>query len=302
MGVLADLSDDLAALVAAVVPATVSLSGKGLEPGGDASGSGFVVDADGHVVTNHHVIEGLRTPLTATLPGRRRLAAQVVGFDKVTDLAVLRLSEPNGAHLPLREAPARLGELCVAIGSPFGAYPESVSLGVVSGLARTIPQAGTRAIERALQTDAAINPGNSGGPLVDARGEVLGVNQCSDVRGAGLAFAIPADTTRHVVAELLAEGEVRRAALGIGVSLKQVSLDGVPVARLAVTRTKPEGPAHGHLEPGDVILTINGEVVDERADLFDHLGGDTIGRPVAIEVLRADARTTVEVTPTRWAG
>src|SRR5581483_12086409 len=138
-----------------------------------------------------------------------------------------------------------VGELCIAVGSPFGVYQESVSFGVISGLGRDIPRENMRPLEDTIQTDAAINPGNSGGPLVDMRGEVIGVNAMSDSRGQNLNFAVSADTVRFVIGELLTEGRVRRAALGLGVvNEPYVDGDDKPALRLRITRVddQPTGP------------------------------------------------------------
>ena len=166
---LAGFSDELAELVGRVVPSIVALSGRGADFSG--SGSGFLVDAKGHVITNAHVVEGFTPPIDVVIHGGVHTHAEVVGVDALTDLALLQLrTAPELPPLDLRESDARLGELCFGLGSPLGVYPESVSIGVVSGVGRTIRRKGTRPIYRAIQTDVAISPGNSGGPLVDSRG------------------------------------------------------------------------------------------------------------------------------------
>jgi S1-C subfamily serine protease len=287
------LSAELAALVERVLPCVVSLAAPA--EGGEVSGSGFLLDDDGHIVTNWHVVDGVGNVMHASTPGGQRQEATLVGTDVITDLAVLRLTEPVRHHLTLRAQAARLGELCMALGSPLGIYPESVSLGVVSGLARTIPQPGSRPIERAIQTDAAINPGNSGGPLVDVDGHVIGVNKCIDNRGTGLGFAIPADTVRSVSAELIESGVVTRAALGVTVVNQAVSVRGAELMRLVVTRVG----GSKQFEVGDVILEIDGHDIDERSDLYDHLTKDHIGKPLRVVVLRANRRRTLSLKPTK---
>ncbi len=279
---LVKLSDELAELVGRVLPCVVSLAGKNKD--GDVSGSGFLIDDAGHVVTNWHVVEGVGDTMTASTPGGPKQTAKLVGSDEMTDLAVLRLEKPQPHSLTLRDAPVRLGELCLALGSPLGIYPESASLGLVSGLARTIPQPGSRPIERAIQIDAAINPGNSGGPLVDMAGEVIGVNKCVDTRGTGLGFAIPADTTKWVAAELIADGKITRASLGVTVVNQAVELEGSEVMRLVITRVRTG--ADSPLVAGDVILSIDGEICDERSDLYNHLRKDRIGKELHFEILR----------------
>ena len=289
---LASVSKELADLAERVLPCVVTLTGT--VNGGETSGSGFTYDDAGHVVTNHHVVDGVGPTMTASLRGGPSQTATVLGSDPLTDLAVLRLEHPVRPHLKIRPAPARLGELCIALGSPLGIYPESVSLGIISGLARIIPQATGRPLERALQTDCAINPGNSGGPLVDVDGAVMGVNVSIDARGANLGFAIPAETVKLVADELIEHGSVTRASLGVSVAMANVDLDGQTVARLRVSRVKD---AEHALRVGDVILAVAGEIVDERADLYNHLDRRHIGKPLELEVLRDGARTAVTVTP-----
>jgi S1-C subfamily serine protease len=268
--------------------------------GADGSGSGFVLDAEGHIVTNQHVVDEL-DPATVevSVGGRARTRAEVVGSDALTDLAIVRVDGLDVAPLPLRPEAARLGELCVALGAPFGIYRESVALGIVSGVARTLLRYGNRPIERAIQTDAAINPGNSGGPLLDARGAVLGVNVQIDARGVGIGFAIPADTVEFVAPRLIADGEVRRAALGIVVQPRTISLEGAEVTRMGVSRVNdPASP----LQPGDVIVAVDGEQIDERADLYQLLTHDQVGRSLDFEVLRGDLLVHIAVVPVAWSG
>jgi len=294
-GRLAELSDELAALVERTVQSIVALTGRGRDF--SASGSGFVIDQEGHVVTNAHVVEELRSPLDAVLHGFGRQKAAVVGRDPICDLALLRLEQPPPTWLALRREPARLGELCFGLGSPLGLYPESASLGVVSGLARTVPQKRRRPIFHAIQTDVAINPGNSGGPLVDARGEVLGVNQCIDARAASIGFAIPASTVRFVVDELKAFGKVERAALGVTVVRRPAVLDGGPLVGLAVTRVGEQ--AARELEVDDLILAVDGHPVSDTGDLYAVLTKELIDRPTNVEVLRDGARCQLSVRPAR---
>ncbi|MCD0447975.1 trypsin-like peptidase domain-containing protein [Actinocorallia sp. API 0066] len=293
---LAAFSDELAALTERVLPSVVALTLKAER--GTAFGSGFVIDAAGHVVTNHHVIED-GGQIVADLPGRPARTAEIVGHDRLTDLAVLRLDEPPPSHLDLRAEPARLGELCLALGSPLGLFPESVSLGIVSGLARSLPtRDGVRSLERVLQTDCAINPGNSGGPLVDARGRVLGVNTAIRRDGAGIGFAVPAETVAVVAAELVAHGRVARASLGVAIAERHVEIDGRTVKRQVVTRV---GSGSG-LRVGDALLAVNGVEISGRAVLYDHLGGERIGAALTLAVHRDGALHHVEVIPAALDG
>ncbi|GAB2812476.1 trypsin-like peptidase domain-containing protein [Actinocorallia aurea] len=293
---LAAFSDELAALTERVLPSVAALSLKTAK--GMAFGSGFVLDAAGHVVTNFHVIED-GGEITADLPGRPSQRAEIVGADRLTDLAVLRLAEPPRHHLELRAEPARLGELCLALGSPLGLFPESVSLGIVSGLARSLPtRDGVRSLERVLQTDCAINPGNSGGPLVDSRGRVLGVNTAIRRDGAGIGFAVPASTVAAVTGDLVARGRVARASLGVAIAERHVDIDGRKVKCQVVTRVG----AASRLRVGDALLAVDGVAIDGRAALYDQLGGDRIGVALTLAVHREGAVCHVEVIPAALEG
>ncbi|MEO3782371.1 trypsin-like peptidase domain-containing protein [Actinocorallia sp. B10E7] len=290
---LAEFSDELAALAGRVLPSVVALSVHCGQKVG--YGSGFVLDGDRHVVTNQHVIED-GDEIIAELPGLPSRPAKVVGFDRLTDLAVLELEGETPEHLELRPEPARLGELCLALGSPLGLYPESVSLGIISGLARSLPTRGSaRSLERVLQTDCAINPGNSGGPLVDARGRVLGVNTAIRADGAGIGFAVPAGTVRAVAAELIAQGRVSRASLGIAIAERHVEIDGRTVKRQVVTRIGRD--VNHDLRVGDALLAIDGVEIDGRAALYDQLGGDRVGRTLTLAVHRDGQVCNVQVIP-----
>ncbi|MDX6738688.1 S1C family serine protease [Actinocorallia sp. A-T 12471] len=293
---LAAFSDELAGLAERVLPSVAALTLKSTR--GVAFGSGFVLDGTGHVVTNHHVIED-GGEIVADLPGRPSQAIEVVGADRLTDLAVLRLAEAPASHLDLRDEPARLGELCLALGSPLGLFPESVSLGIVSGLARSLPtRDGVRSLERVLQTDCAINPGNSGGPLVDSRGRVLGVNTAIRRDGAGIGFAVPASTVAAVTAELIARGRVARASLGVSIAERHVEIDGRRTKCQVITRVG----GGSDLRVGDALLAVNGIAIDGRAALYDQLGGDRIGVALTLAVHREGALCHVEVVPAALDG
>lgn len=293
--VLGSLSDELAELVARVVPAVAAISGEA--EGGTAAGSGFAIDAAGHIVTNHHLVAELRPPVLLALPGRPPVEGRLVGVDTLTDLAVLRVRAELAVHLELRDAPARVGELCLGLGSPFGRYPESAALGIVSGLARTIPGAGGRPIERVIQTDGAISPGNSGGPLVDVRGQVLGVNTCVDAGAEGIGFAVPADTVRNVVGELIEHGVVERGALGVAVAVRETDVDGRSVSAVTVVRAPRAASA---LLTGDAILAFDGVPVRDRSDLYVLLTRDRIGRQVPLSVYRDGRHQQVDVEIARF--
>jgi serine protease Do len=294
---LSAFSDELVELVAKVAPCVVALSGSGNDF--TASGSAFLIDQDGHAVTNQHVVDGLTSPLDATLHGAVRTKAAVVGSDEITDLAVVKVDGTPDHALTLRQAPPRLGELCVAMGSPFGDYPESVSMGVVSGIARTLRRGdGLRPIDQAIQTDAAINPGNSGGPLVDVTGQVIGVNQSIDTRGQSIGFAVPADIVRWISSELIANGTIERATLRVTVAKKAVIVDGASRVGLCVLRVADGAPPDG-LRVDDVIVDVGTTPVDEPGDLYRVLRREAIGKPIILRVLRDQKIESLTVVPTK---
>ena len=294
------LSQELVTLVAAVVPSVIALAGSNDDF--SSAGSGFLIDDKGHAVTNQHVVAGLTSALDAVLHGGARTKATVLGTDEICDLAVVHVEAAPEHFLAIRDEPARLGELCVAIGSPFGAYPESVSMGVVSGIARTIRQGdGWRPIDQAIQTDAAVNPGNSGGPLVDVTGRVIGVNQSIDARGQSIGFAVPADVLRWVSAELIANGTVVRATLGVRVVKQSVNVDGAARVGLSVMRVADDSPADG-LAVNDVIVQVGDAPVDEPGDLYRLLTKEAIGNRLTLQVVREGKIQPVTVVPTKLGG
>jgi serine protease Do len=260
---------------------------------GVSTGSGFLVDGEGHVVTNHHVVDDRDCDLQIQFATGLAGPATVVGADPLTDLAVLRAPGPLPAPLQVRTHPPVLGEICLAMGSPLGDYTESVSIGIVSGLARTIPTRRGRPLERAIQTDAAINPGNSGGPLIDAAGLVLGVNTCIDVRAVSIGFAIPGETVDWVIRQILQFGDVRRGALGVAIASRIENVDGQ--LRHAPVITRVSADLTCDLRPGDIIVGLAGRVVRDRADLYYLLTRDMIGTTIPVELWRQDGRAHCDV-------
>ena len=287
------LSDQLADLVEQVLPSVATL--RGLDTAlNEWSGSGFIVDDQGHLITNHHVVDGMGETMTVSLHGGTTVKANVIGSDPVTDLAVLSLDTSLLPALGIRTSPPRLGELCIAIGSPLGQFAESISLGVVSGLDRSIPtQQGSWPMEHMIQTDAAVNHGNSGGPLLDVRGFVIGVNDCGREDGQNISFAIPAETVSAVAAELIEHGSVKRSGLGVVISNRSMPIDGPEGHRLTVSEVKVATP----LKAGDLLLDIAGRDVRDRGDLFRALNRDLVGKPTSITVVRDGTPVTVEVVP-----
>jgi S1-C subfamily serine protease len=286
-------------------------------------GSGFVIDKAGHIVTNYHVIEGANE-VAVNFSADDRVRAKVVGSDPSTDIAVLRVDTPARALSSLalgNSESVRVGDPAIAIGNPFG-LERTVTAGIVSALQRELQsQEGGFAIDRVIQTDAPINQGNSGGPLLNARGEVIGVNSAifSPSGGnVGIGFAIPINTVRDVVAELIEKGRVDHAWLGVSMQTIDEELAEtvrLPVDRgVLVTQVVPGSPADeaglqgGELPPvvvngqsyvlgGDIITRADGKPVESADELGDTVAAKEPGDELALEVQRdGDAeRVTVEL-------
>ena len=294
-GLLTRFSREIADLTGRVLRATVAVSGSTSD--GGSSGSGFFLDTRGHIVTNHHVISDVQPPIAITLSGGTKALAGVVGVDKIADIAVLTLDGKWPHALPLRRSRVRSGEMCLAVGNPLGRYPESVTIGVVSGLARTASAGPGRPHYDLLQTDCDIHEGNSGGPLVDMSGRVIGMTTLLDTESPYIGLAIPSETVRIIVPQLLGAGRVDRATLGISVAKRSVVAGGREVAGLEVVRLlRQRGQA---LKAGDIIVSVAGLPVPDPPALFALLGRDRIGRLTPVDVLRAGRRVSVTVTPWR---
>jgi len=272
-------------------------------------GSSIVLSADGFLLTSAHVVSGPRRAGRATFVDGRELRFEVVGSDPLSDLAVLRAEGSDLVPAELGDAGAlRVGQLVVAIGNPHG-FAGSVTAGVVSALGRSLPARAGRAariIDNVIQTDAALNPGNSGGALADARGRVVGVNTA--VAGIGLGLAVPIDAnTRRVVGELMHEGRVRRAYIGIAGGPRPLP----PAARaelgqqacVEVVEVVAGAPAQrAGVRPEDLIVAVDGSPVRSIADLQQLMVGELIGRRVTLAVLRSGRRLELSLTPAELGG
>lgn len=290
---LRTLSAELTAITERVFRATVAITGPTAE--GNSSGSGFFIDTQGHVLTNQHVVDGMTPPIKVMLNGGVTALAGVVGADVVADLAVLKLDRPWRHALRVRRRAARAGEMCLAFGNPLGRYPESVTIGVVSGLARTAVAGPGRPHYHLLQTDCDVQEGNSGGPLVDVDGRVLGVTTLLDRDSPHIGLAVPAATVLSVVPELLKHGRVLRGTLGVSVvkrarEIRGRLVDGLEV--VAITRQRGQ-----QLEAGDFVFRVDGQAVPEPPALFARLGREQVGRPIRIDVIRKGQRLSVMVKP-----
>jgi S1-C subfamily serine protease len=273
-------------------------------------GSGLIVDANGIVVTNAHVIEGASRIVVTTLDGRE-LDADLLGSDRDADLAVLKLKARGLPAVPLgRSTDLMIGETVIAIGNPFG-LSHTVTSGVLSALGRTVPSdRGERVFTDFLQTDASINPGNSGGPLVNILGEVVGINTAIIQGASGIGFAIPADRARRVVDDLLRYGELR--ALWTGARLLTVDAElaqrsELPVRRGAmVFKIYPDSPAvAAGLHEKDVIVAVNGHPVTAQEDVATAIYTAPAGTALELDVRRGDKTVKMSlkaVTPPQGLG
>jgi putative serine protease PepD len=292
----------------------------------EGSGSGSVIDQQGNILTNFHVIEGA-TKLAVSFGGQKNYPAQLVGGDPDTDLAVIRLLEKPKEPLTIialgDSDKLEVGQKVLAIGNPFG-LDRTLTTGVISGLQRPIRARNNRPIEGAIQTDASINPGNSGGPLLDSHGRMIGINsQILSPSGAsaGVGFAVPVNIAKRIVPQLLSSGEVRRPKLGISsrdveVLKRQVEMpvpDGVVIWQVApgeaaanaglrgLTQTE-----NGDVEIGDIIVGIDGQKIANNDDLYRLLDKHQVGDTVQVQVMRNGRRISVPVrlteSPTRRGG
>jgi S1-C subfamily serine protease len=246
--------------------------------------------------------------LEVTLADGQAHRAGLVGEDPETDLAVLRINASQLAHARLANSKSiRVGQIAVAIGSPFG-FQQTVTAGVVSALGRSMRSQSGRLIDNVIQTDAALNPGNSGGPLVNSRGEVIGVNTAIILPAQGICFAIASNTAEFVAAWLIKEGRIRRSWIGVVGQNVPIHRRVVVFHRLAadhgvlVSGTEPGSPARrAGLREGDVIIAFSGEPVSGIDELHRHLVARVIGIPSVITVIRHTEKLDLVVTPEELA-
>jgi serine protease Do len=276
--------------------------GLGTERQAQSLGSGFIVDRNGIVVTNAHVVEGA-SRVTVTLLDGRELEADLLGSDRDADIAVLKVKATNLPAIPLgRSSDLMIGETVIAIGNPFG-LSNTVTTGVLSAVGRTIPsERGERLFTDFLQTDASINPGNSGGPLVNVGGDVIGINSAIISGATGIGFAIPADRARRVVDDLLRFGELQPLWSGARLLTLDPELarrSGIAVKRGAlVFKVYPDSPATAAgLREKDVILAANSHPVVSREDVGTALYTASAGATVELEVRRGERTLKVALKP-----
>ena len=245
-----------------------------------AGGSGVIFTPDGFVLTNSHVVERA-APLKVALPDGRSMRGDVVGRDADTDLAVLRVTDPNAVPLPWAtlgdSRSVRVGQIAIAIGNPYG-FHHSVTAGVVSALGRSLRARSGRLMDDIIQTDASLNPGNSGGPLVTTRGAVIGINTAMILPAQGLCFAIASNTARFIAARLMRDGRIRRSFVGFGGQNVPVPRAIARANQLAVSSgvlvvsVEPNSPAtRAGVREGDVVIAFAGQPVAGIDDLLRQL-------------------------------
>ncbi len=271
------------------------------------SGTGFVWDAAGHVVTNDHVVEGAKS-LAVRLASGEAVRAQLVGVAPNYDLAVIRLQGARQMPPPIAvgsSADLKVGQAAFAIGNPFG-LDQSLTTGIISALKRRLPSQGGREISNVIQTDAAINPGNSGGPLLDSSGRLIGVNTAiysPSGSNAGIGFAIPVDVVNRIVPELIRNGRVPTPGIGIEAGNEEVATR-LGVEGVVIVRTVPGSPAEraglkgvntttGEL--GDVIVAANDKPVRRLGDLTDEIEQVGVGKKIQLSLNRGGSKTAVAV-------
>ncbi len=264
-----------------------------------ASGSGFVIDKQGHIVTNDHVVAGFNTYSVRVGSDQTPIRAHLVGTDPSSDLAVLKIdpAKVSGGLRPLTLGDSNTlapGDQAIAIGSPFG-LAGTVTVGVVSALGRTIQSPNGFPISNAIQTDAAINPGNSGGPLLDAKGQVVGVNSQikteSGDSNAGVGFAVPVSTVKQVVPQIQSGGKIQRAFLGVSNASTNDQSGAI------VSGVVGNGPAaKAGLHPGDKIVAIDGRPTTSSDDVSAAVAAHKPGDKATVTVVRGGNRRTLTVT------
>ncbi len=270
-----------------------------------SSGSGFIIDKSGRIMTNNHVVRDAET-IKVTLNDGRVFKAVVVGTDPATDVAVIKIEGPNLPVLPIGDSEKlRIGDWAIAIGNPLGDLRGSVTVGIISAQGRSNLNifGGTPDYQDFIQTDASINFGNSGGPLCNIRGEVIGINTAINTNGQGIGFAIPINLAKHVAEQLVAHGTVKRAMMGVTLAQLTPELaEGFGLANqqgVVVQSVFKDSPAErAGLQRNDVIVEMNGQSVNDRDKFRLKIADTPAGSKVRLGVLRDGKKVAVEVTLT----
>jgi len=270
------------------------------------NGSGFIFTPDGFILTNSHVVHGASKIDVALMDGRR-FQAQLIGDDPDTDLAVIRITAPNLVPAQLGESQSiRVGQLVIAIGNPYG-FQYSVTAGVVSALGRSLRAQSGRLMDGVIQTDASLNPGNSGGPLVNSRGEVIGVNTASILPAQGICFATSIDTAKFVAGRLIRDGRITRSYIGVAgqnvpiprriVHFFQLPVDSGALLMSFETNGEPSAAKEAGLLAGDIVIEFDGYPIRGIDDLHKLLTDERIGRKCPATIIRSVQKLTFTVTP-----
>jgi len=270
------------------------------------TGSGFVFTPDGFILTNSHVVHGA-SKIDVTLMDGRHFQAQLIGDDPDTDLAVIRITAPNLVPAELGDSNAiRVGQLVIAIGNPYG-FQYTVTAGVVSALGRSLRAQSGRLMDGVIQTDAALNPGNSGGPLVNSRGEVIGVNTAMILPAQGICFATSIDTAKFVAGRLIRDGKITRSYIGMGgqnvpIPRRIVRFYQLPVETgVLVVSFETNGEASAAREAGllagDLLVEFDGNPIRGIDDLHRLLTDERIGKRMPVTVIRGVQKLSIELVP-----
>lgn len=267
------------------------------------TGSGVLISSEGFIVTNSHVVNGAHE-LEVNLPDGSSHQAELKGDDPSTDIAVIRIYGKNFPYAKFGDSSKlNVGQLVIAIGNPFG-FQYTVTAGVISALGRSMRSYAGRLIDNIIQTDAALNPGNSGGPLINSRGEVIGINTAIIMPAQGLCFAVGSSTAEYVVGKLITAGKVRRAFLGIAGQTIMLPPRVVNYNHLKINRgiliqqvVERKNVDNSQLKMGDVIVGFNDIPVGSVDELFLKLNDNYIGKRIEIDLLRKGFKQSVNVTP-----
>jgi S1-C subfamily serine protease len=294
-------SRTVSSVAESVGPAVVRVEAQANGRGG--SGSGVIISSDGLVLTNSHVVQGAKTARLTT-PDQLTFEARVIGDDPHTDIALLHAH--TLATLPVASIgdskTLKPGHLVIAIGNPLG-FESTVTAGVVSALGRSLRASSGRLIDDVIQTDAALNPGNSGGPLVNSRGEVVGINTAVIVGAQGICFAVASNTASFVLSELVKHGRVRRGYVGIAAQTMHIPrrlqlAANTGASGAMVTVVEPGSPAaKAGILSRDILVALDGQPTEGVDDLLRRLNAHSIGRTLTASLLRGGQRIDVKLTP-----
>ena len=286
-----------------VVNINVSVKGRNNKNVQSGSGSGFIFTPDGFILTNSHVVHGA-LKIEVILSDGRRFSADLMGDDPDTDLAVIRIDSPNINPAALGDSEKiRVGQLVIAIGNPYG-FQTTVTAGVVSALGRSLRASSGRLIDNVIQTDAALNPGNSGGPLVNSKGEVIGVNTAAILPAQNICFATAINTAKFVAGKLIKDGKIKRSYIGIAgqnvpIHRRIVRFYNLTVERgILITMIEKNSPAQkAGLSEGDIIIGFDDQPVSGIDDLHKQLTDMQVGKESSIRILRRTEIIDLEMVP-----